>query len=329
MRKIILFCTLLAFLAACSPSEQPQWRKSSGSVWNTLYSITYRADRQLDDSIVAVMKAVELSLSPFNPVSVISQINRGEDVAVDSMIERVFAAAARVSELSDGMYDPTVAPLVNYWGFGYAKGNKENQESLDSILALVGMAECRIENHHIIKKNPNTEFNFSSITKGFGCDAIGDMFRRNGCSDFLIEIGGELSMSGKSPRGSDWTVMVDAPTECTDSIMHSEMMTLTLTDCGVATSGNYRNYRITDRGKVSHTINPRTGLPVTLEQSERDTIVLSATVVAPNAMLADALATASMLLPPAHSAQMVRQCGGTRLILAVSTPADSLLLLTR
>ena len=278
MRKFIVFLIGATLFAGCGCSGPAAWRKAEGSMWHTLYSVTYRSDMELGDSIVETMRRVEMSLSPFQPNSLVSCINRGEPVVVDSMMSRV------------------------------------------------GISECRIGPDGVIeKKHPRTEFNFSAITKGYGCDAVGEMLRRNGCEDFLVEIGGEICLSGESPRGGAWNVMIDAPVDNADAVVHSEMMTLSLTGCGIATSGNYRNYRMTDRGKTSHTISPVTGMPVTLAPA--DTLVLSATVVAPSAMEADALATACMLLPPSLSRGMMRAAGASRLILAVSTPADSLLIL--
>lgn len=321
MKKNALFFVIVLMLAGCTGGDRYVWRKASGSMWNTLYNVTYRSEHQLDDSIVATMHRVEMALSPFQPQSIISRINRGEcDVRADAMVRRVFAASQRVSELSDGMFDPTVAPLINYWGFGYASADSL---PLDSVRALVGICDCYIAaDGSVKKKHKDTEFNFSAITKGYGCDAVGEMLRRNGCTDFLVEIGGEIAASGSSPRDDRWRVMVDAPTDCSDSIVHDGMLTLDIADCGVATSGNYRNYRLTGQGKVSHTINPRTGRPMTLDRS--DTTVLSATVVAPTAMDADALATAAMLLPPHKAEMMMKKAGAYKLILALSTPADSL-----
>lgn len=332
MRKFTKFYPFIApliavasLLAAACSGPAPQWRKASGAVWHTLYSVTYLSDRQLDDSIVATLRAVELSLSPFNPESTVSRINRGETDQVDSTLAMIFAESQRINRLSGGMFDPTVAPLVSYWGFGHER--PDSTASLDSVMSLVGLSDCRLDGLTLTKKHPLTQFNFSAITKGFGCDAVGQMLRRNGCSDYLVEIGGEIAASGLSPRGSLWSVMVDAPIDCADSIVHTQMTTLDLTDCGVATSGNYRNYRQTAAGKVSHTISPVTGRPVSLDSAA--VRVLSATVVAPTAMTADALATAAMLLPPDSSFVMARRAGASKLILAVSTPTDSLRILSQ
>lgn len=326
MRKIILFFVgaTLFWLAACRPA--PVWHKDRGSIWHTLYSVTYLSDCDLSDSILAEMHRVEMSLSSFCPSSLISAINRGEDLPVDSMLATVFRCSQKVNSLSGGMFDPTVAPLVNYWGFGYAD-SASLRAPLDSVLARVGMDRCHITpSGHIVRKHPLTEFNFSAITKGFGCDAVAAMLRRNGCTDYLVEIGGEIALGGHPAHGGEWRIMVDAPVDCATAVLHDSLLTLSATDCGIATSGNYRNYRLTDRGKVSHTINPLTGQPATLSP-EADTITLSATVIAPTAMEADALATAAMLLPPAAARAMAARAGATRLILAVTTPADSLLVL--
>jgi thiamine biosynthesis lipoprotein len=314
---------LTAAASSCqSPSATAEWHKASGSVWHTLYNVTYLAPTNLDDSIVEAMHRVEMSLSPFQPQSVISRINRNETDTADAQIFTVMTCAQQVNRLSDGLFDPTVAPLVNHWGYGYAE---PDTAAIASLLERVGIDRCSISatDYRVGKKHPLTEFNFSAVTKGYGCDAVGEMLLRNGCSDFLVEIGGEITAHGSSPRSTPWHVMVDAPVESNTKVIHDSLTTMDLTNCGVATSGNYRNYRLTAQGKTSHTINPRTGMPMTMEQRS-DTVTLSATIVAQNAMLADALATASMLMSPSRAIGMVKQAGGYRVILAVQTPGDSL-----
>lgn len=312
----------------CSPREQ--WRRTEGAVWNTLYHITYRAADNLDDSINAVMHAVESSLSPFDSLSVISRINRNESDIADSAVIKVFDYSVRLNALSAGMFDPTVAPLVNLWGFGYKHpADEAEQPSLSEIseqLLSVGIGDCRRDGLRIIKKSPDTEFNFSAITKGLGCDMIGEMLRRNGCRDYMIEIGGEIALSGTNPHGGPWRIMVDAPEPSDSAIVHKELTTLELTDCGIATSGNYRNYRNTDFGCISHTINPRTGFPVTTEPT--DTLTLSATVIAPSCMEADAIATAVMAMPLAETRKMLSSLPGVRLLAVVATADKSMILIS-
>lgn len=269
--------------------RQGAYRNDEGMVWNTVYHISYQCDRDLHDSILAVMKMVERSLSPFADESLISAINRGDSVEADTLLRRIFAASQEVNRNSHGAFDPTVAPLVNLWGYGYRKtGVEPIPEAIDSLLELVGIQECAIdENGHVVKKHPDTEFNFSAITKGYGCDLVGEMFRRNGCVNYMVEIGGEIAASGVSSRGRAWRIMVDAPIDCDTAVVHERMAVIEVSDCGVATSGNYRNYRETSDGRTWHTISTRTGRPAVTD-------LLSATVVAPSCMLADAYATACM-----------------------------------
>lgn len=284
-----LLILLPVLIASCARPKT--FRTAEGGVWNTTYHITYRADRDLHDSVVAVMKSVEMSLSPFADGSLISRINRGEDAPTDSLLRRVFLASQKVYRDSRGAFDPTVAPLVNLWGFGYRNsGIEPSQATIDSLLPFVGIDGCSLTPEgHIIKKARGTEFNFSAITKGYGCDLVAEMLRRNGCEDYLVEIGGEIALSGTSPKGRPWRVMVDAPIDCDTAIVHERMAVIELSEGGVATSGNYRNYKTTPSGRVWHTVSPSTGRPALTD-------LLSATVIAPTCMEADAYATSCMAM---------------------------------
>lgn len=277
------------------------YRSADGAVWNTTYHIVYQSDRDLRDSIVAAMKQVEASLSPFAGQSRVSRINRCETDTADAMLALIFRTSLRVNALSHGAFDPTVAPLVNLWGFGYEPGMPEpSQQAVDSLLLTVGLTECSLDTATMIlrKKSPATQFNFSAITKGFGCDMVGAMLARNGCENYMVEIGGEIALRGVNPRGEMWRVMVDAPVESDEAPVHEELTTVSLSDCGMATSGNYRNFRETGQGRAWHTISPSTGRPA-------PTDLLSATVIAPTCMLADALATACMAMDSRSALEMI------------------------
>lgn len=311
-------------LAGCRPA--PSVRRCSGSVWSTTYSITYIGRDNLDDSILAVMKRVEQSLSPFADSSMISRINRGESAATDSLIRRVFLASQHINLLSHGAFDPTLSPLINLWGFGYRKGSTEDCEptsrQIDSCLQLVGINRCRLVGDTLLKADPRIEFNFSAITKGYGCDLIGEMLRRNGVTDYMVEIGGEIALSGLNPSGEKWHIQIDDPkAEGVADGAHSRLAVIALTDCGIATSGNYRNYRETAGRRTWHTIDPHTGHPAV-------TSTLSATVVAPDCMTADALATTCMALPPDSALALISRIPGVSALLVVapdpSTPSASL-----
>lgn len=246
-----------------------------------------------------LFRQVEMSLSPFNKQSLISRINRNETTQTDSLIERVFSISQHVNKLSGGRFDPTVSPLVNIWGFGYnAKARHDAEtdslnftvphERIDSALRLTGIADCNISNGKITKKHANTSFNFSAVTKGMACDLIGDMLRRNNANNFMVEIGGDIYLNGNNPKKQSWHIQIDSPTPSNNAPIHNAMRIVALTNVGIATSGNYRNFHNTRKyGRIGHTINPLTGMPATTD-------VLSATVIAPTAAMADAWATACM-----------------------------------
>ncbi len=308
--RLLIFAVVL-FAASCSTAE---WRVSEGSVWNTTFKITYKSDRDLTDSIFAVMREVELSLSPFNAQSRISQINRNENLRVDSLILQVFEISQEVCRKSGGRFDPTVAPIVNLWGFGYEKRAKSlpAREEIDSALSLVGLLDCHIDSaFRMVKKSPLTTFNFSAVTKGFGCDRVGEMLRRSGVDNFMVEIGGELALAGSNPRGSRWHIQIDAPVY-DPGASHTALVTVAVTDCGVASSGNYRNFKADSLGnRRGHTIDALTGMPF---QGN----VLAATVIAQDCATADALATACMASPSGEAAKIIEAFPDASALLVVA-----------
>ncbi|MCM1292348.1 MAG: FAD:protein FMN transferase [Bacteroides sp.] len=303
--------TACIFITACS--HRNEVHRCSGAIWATTYNITYIASDDLDADILVTLKDVEHSLSPFDSSSVVSLINRNESMATDSMLQNIFHASQSVCRLSHGAFDPTVAPLVNLWGFGYNNSQTPPSDvQIDSALSYVGILRCSIDaNGAMSKPSPMTEFNFSAITKGFGCDMVGEMLSRHGVVDYMVEIGGEIALSGLNPEGEKWHIQIDAPIEESGSVSHTPQLIISLTDCGIATSGNYRNFHNTSQGKTWHTIDPSTGRPVV-------TPMLSVTVIAPNCMMADALATACMAMQPADALALINSLDDVEAILIVA-----------
>lgn len=290
-----------------------------------MYHITYDAPRDMSDSIQALFREIELSLSPFNPESVVSRINAGENPEIDGSFREVFEMSVRVNRATGGLFDPTVSPVINLWKFGYT-GKVDSGDywepassEIDSALALVGMADCRLASEgRVIKKTPLSSFNFSAITKGYGCDRIAQMLRRNGATGAMVEIGGEIALFGENPQGQEWRIQVDTPREETDAPSHERLEVLQLTDCGIATSGNYRNYHQSSQGRVGHTISPLTGRPVMGE-------VLSVTVIAPTCAEADAFATAAMAAGSATAAEaLLRRNKLSGVVVYVAEGSDNL-----
>lgn len=321
MRKFLSYLTAVTVLfAATSCLRSNSWRECNGGVWNTTYHIVYKADRDLEDSVQACFRRVAHSVSAFDSGSTVSRINRNETVMTDSAFRTVFRMAKKINAESDRLFDPTLSPVINLWGYGYTGRHPEIPEdsAIAKALLTVGIADCHLKaDGTVAKKSPHTEFNFSALAKGFGCDEIGRMLQRQGCSDYMIEIGGEIAVHGINPHHRPWYILIDAPVDNDSVPQHVAMRTIRVTDCGVATSGNYRNYRDTPQGRTSHTIDPNTGYPTTFQPT--DTLIISATVIAPSTMEADALATACMCMHPTAALRMVGSAKGRSALLVIDT----------
>lgn len=265
------------------------YQHDEGFIFGTIYHITYQSDENYQKEIEAELQKVDNSLSPFNKSSIISRINRNEDVAVDGMFQEVFNLAETISKETDGAFDITVAPMVNVWGFGFKKGLTPSKEVIDSICNLVGYQKVSLADGHIKKQNPNIMLDCSAIAKGYGSDVVARLLKSKGIDNFMVEIGGEVVTQGNSEKRVPWRIGVNKPTD--DSIQTAtELQTvLNVTDKAMATSGNYRNFYYKNGKKYAHTIDPKTGCPVQHN-------ILSATVIADNCATADAYATSFMVL---------------------------------
>jgi len=265
------------------------YQHDEGFIFGTIYHITYQSDENYQKEIEAELQKVDNSLSPFNKTSIISRINRNEDVAVDGMFKEVFQLAENISKETDGAFDITVAPMVNVWGFGFKKGITPSKEVIDSIRALVGYQKVSLQAGHIKKQNPNIMLDCSAIAKGYGSDVVARFLKSKGIDNFMVEIGGEVVTRGNSEKRVPWRIGVNKPTD--DSLnTNTELQTvLNVTDKAMATSGNYRNFYYKNGKKYAHTIDPKTGYPVQHN-------ILSATVVANDCATADAYATSFMVL---------------------------------
>lgn len=288
---------LLLFLLLCACSPQPTYHHHEGMVFGTVYSITYLCDSDLQAEVDQTLQQVDNALSMFNDQSVISAINRGEHFVPNTtegdMFLEVFFLAQQVSDDTGGAFDITVAPLVNAWGFGFRQGVMPDSAAVDSIRQFVGWQQVSYWTERgsrgISKHDTRTMLDCSAIAKGYGVDAVARMLANHGCADFMIEIGGEVVTCGQSPSHQDWRIGVTKPTDDTLSVQGELQTILAVSNAAMATSGNYRNFYYRDGRKYAHTIDPHTGRPVQHE-------LLSATVIAPTCAIADAYATAFMVL---------------------------------
>ncbi len=280
----------------------------------TTYNISYVANKedQLKAPIDSLLKEINQQVSIYIPESDIVQFNQGKDWTIDEVSPKhfytIFKKAKTIYQKTNGAFDPTVMPLVRYWGFGKNKKAVEEADAKE-IAQLVQLVDFDgIQVHHLKeskvegpdgekefgldylkfeKRNPSTQLDFGAIAKGYAVDAIGQFLIHNQIHNFLIEIGGELVAKGLSQRGTPWVTGISLPE--VGASVNEIVAAILLKDKAVASSGNYRNFYEVKGEKYGHTINPKTGYP---EKNE----LLSVLVVANDCMTADAYATGFMTM---------------------------------
>lgn len=302
-KKIILAAGLwILMFTACT--KQKQYFEESGSVFHTIYHIKYEGSEILTEKIDAEFQKFNLSLNPFNPNSIISKVNRNEAVEADDWFIEVFNKAKEVSDHSEGIFDITCAPLVNLWGFGFSKMDSVTPQMIDSIKQFVGYQKVRLDGRKVVKDDSRILLNCSAIAKGYASDIIARLLEREGIENYMVEIGGEVTMKGVNQNGKCWRIGINKPEDDSTGIKNDiEEVVQLCKKGGVATSGNYRNYYVKDGKKYAHTIDPRTGYPS--EQS-----ILSATIVAEDCITADAYATAFMAMGLEKAREAVKNIPG-------------------
>ena len=292
----------LAALLIWGIDDKPktQYFHNEGKVFGTYYNIRYESTADMEDSIRASFTAFDNSLSMFNPHSILSAINDNRDTTTNAFFETMWSEAERVYALSNGAFDITVAPLVKAFGFGRKSEQMSDisSQTIDSIRQFVGFDKVRLENHKVIKSDPRVMIDGGAVAKGQACDMIAEMLRRQGCNNYLVDIGGEVVAHGVNAKGEPWHIGITKPNLNNEGAQEELQQILAVTDVCMATSGNYRNYYYDGDVRRSHTIDPRTGYPV--QHS-----VLSATIVASTCMRADALATACMVLGADDALDMI------------------------
>ena len=280
----------ILILSKSRQSANPEYRTAQGLVFGTRYNVTYLYTEDLKPEIEHTLALVDSALSMFNPESTISQVNKSEVIQVsDSLFLKVFRRAMEISDWTNGAFDITVAPAVNAWGFGFKHAENIKQSTIDSLMEITGYWKIHELNGMIEKDDPRIMLDCSAIAKGFGSDMVADMLRSKGIDDFMVEIGGEIVVSGHNPKGKLWNIGISKPVDDSLSVNNELQTVIPVTDIAMATSGNYRNFYIKDGRKYAHTIDPHTCMPVSHS-------LLSATVFASDCATADALATSMMVM---------------------------------
>ena len=291
MQKIILFLLLIILVFGCKKEPILQDYNLRGAVFGTTYNIKYvSAEKNYQSAIDSLFFLINKSLSTYIPSSDISKINNGDTaVIVDDFFVEVFQKSKRIYKETNGYFDPTVGNLVNAWGFG-PKNEKRNltDAQVKEQMKLVGFNKVHLEGRKVIKEYKNIFLDFNSIAKGYGIDVVARFLESKNIKNYLVEIGGEIRSRGKKNDNSDWTIKLVNPLHKNDL---DKFKKLNLSNKSMATSGNYRKFRIDEYGKKHvHTINPKTGYAT-------ESNLLSASVIANiDCADVDAYATAFMAM---------------------------------
>ena len=290
MKYIFSFFILVFF--SCSSQNQPILVQNTGETQGTFYHIKYLSENgeSYKIKIDSLLSKIDSSVSIYKPYSIISRLNKGEQVQTDDIFNSVYSDAVRVYNNTKGYFDCTVSPLVSYWGFYKNWGQEDidiDSSEIQEILKNIGTHRTERMDGSVYL-DPGVQIDFNAIAQGYSVDLIADLLENKGIQNYLIEVGGEIKAKGVNADADIWRVGIDKPLEEMD-VEDRFQFILELDNKSLATSGNYRKSYEKDGVKYSHTINPMTGFPV-------QNHLLSVTVVTNECSLADAYATAFMAM---------------------------------
>ncbi len=293
--KLLSFFVFLMVLTAgllFVRQDTTEYQTLRGYIFGTYYAVKVRTDKPIEgfaQMVDAEFAKVNEHLSIFEKNSEINQLNQAgffQKQKVSPELYLLLEASKQVYEQSGGMFDPTVGPLIELWGFGVNKEHQVPKESeIKKVLASVGFDKIELlPNYEVMKTVPNLSLNLSAIAKGYAVDRVAKALIDKGYDDFLVDIGGEIYASGaRNEKEAGWNVGIAVPAEKE----YENSFAVVVYNMAVATSGNYRNFYYVNGRKYAHTLNPKTGYPASSN-------LLSVSVFADNCMMADAYATAIM-----------------------------------
>ena len=289
-------------MASCG--KQPEKDVLQGLAHGSYYAVTYydEQNRNFQREIDSIFHAVDMSVNLWVDSSIISKVNRNEEVALDSIFIDNFNIAQEAARLSDGYFDPTISPIVAAWGFSYKSGDSLTPQLIDSLRQLVDYRNIRIENGKVVKENPAMTLDFNAIAQGYTSDLIASFLDSRGIKNYLVDTGGEIMARGCKPNGQSWIVGIEKPAENWDSEQVVQTR-VALRDKGLVTSGSTRKYVERNGKRYSHCIDPNTGYPVEHQ-------LLSVTVLAENSVWADALASICMVMGLEKSLPLIESMDG-------------------
>ncbi|MEE2953987.1 MAG: FAD:protein FMN transferase [Bacteroidota bacterium] len=286
MKKIYYLISLCFFSCLETSNNQQILVKNLGETQGTFYSISYLSqNHNFQNEIDSILKQIDQSLSTYNQASIISTINRNENIKTDTLFNQVFRKAQYVYKKTDGYFDCTISPLVNFWGFGPYEKEQIDSSKIEKLVSLVGSDKLTIVDNHL-KKPKSVMLDFNGIAQGYSVDIISLFLENQGIHNYLVEIGGEIRVQGLNADNMLWRIGISEPSE---ELNNNLYVILALKNKSLATSGNYRKFYKENGMKYSHIINPFSGYPAKNR-------LLSASVITKDCILADAYATAFMAM---------------------------------
>lgn len=285
----------MLLLACVSCSRPAGYCVLQGYAQGGTYTVKFNMDgvklpqARIQHDVDSILTLIDTTLSGYNKGSILSRFNAGEDVAINPMLKDMFALSRSFYEETSGALDVAAGPLFDAWGFGFKNNSFPSDAAIDSIRSTCGMSRVGEDLETILPGN-RPVLNFNAVAQGYTSDCIANYLHSLGVHDMLVDIG-EIFCEGVNQKGLPWKVGIDRPVDGNmtpgadlDGIWQGDGSA-----CGIVTSGNYRKFYEKDGKKYSHTIDPRSGYPVTHS-------LLSATIVAPTAVQADAYATYCMVI---------------------------------
>jgi thiamine biosynthesis lipoprotein len=287
----VRYTYLILFLVLISCTDNPATNQLRGEAFGTYYYIK-TVDSDLNDvrsKIEYLIDSINQSMSTYQSNSIISKLNNQKKAKVDEMFTDVFKASKEIYKKTGGYFDPTVGLLVDHYGFG--SQNTDTTISVDSLKKFIGLNLIRLKDDTLYKQYQQTRLDFNSIAKGYAVDQFALLLSDEGFKHYLIDIGGEVLAKGHKPQNKPWIVGIDQPVKSNSGDKRKLTTRLSLTDKALATSGNYRKYKLNKKTnqETVHTVNPKTG-------KAEPSSLLSASVMADKCITADAYATAFMAM---------------------------------
>ena len=294
--KLLLMCAVLGSIAVMSCDRNARYQELRGYAQGGEYSVKFKPAgssveiNEVKKAVDSILTLIDTTLSGYNVGSQLSRFNSGRPVALNGMFKEMFTISQKLFYETEGALDMASGSLYDAWGFGFTHDSLPSQLMVDSLRSVCGMDKFDSDATPL-SAGVRPKLNFNAIAQGYSCDKIADYLHSLGVKDMLVNIG-EIYCEGVNPSGKPWTIGVDMPEDGNMELGGKGLVGIWRGDgsgCGVVTSGNYRKFYVRNGRKYSHTVDPRTGYPV-------DHTLLSATIVAPDATMADAYATYCMVI---------------------------------